>query len=726
MEVQERVYAFRGFRLEARERLLTCAGRCVPLPPKAFDVLLVLVRNAGKLVEKDLLLQEVWEGVHVEEGNLAKHISLLRKALDEASDGSGCIETVPKAGYRFVAAVSELRADGPAGSVTGLPPLPFPENDEQVKSRRWIRKPLLIAGAFCFMSIAGLLAWTLVPAPTPRVIRTDRLTRSSRAWWTQRVLTDGVHLYFAQRTGGREMLASAPIGGGDPVQIPTPFVDSINLLDISPDHAKLLLASSEGLPEFEEADDGAAFWTMPTAGGSPQRLGALRGTDAAWFPDGRRILFARGSDIYSANEDGSEPRKVSTVNGWPKVFHWSPDGRVLRFTVENAETQTVSIWEAAADGTNPHPWSAIRTPPKPGWQQGESAGVWTPDGKYFIYRSMRDTTTGLWAVREQHELRGRFNNRPFFFHTFTNGMAYANPLVSPDGKRIFFVAEQEGRELMRYDQRSRRFVSYLGGIPARVVDFSHDGKWAVYYSYDYHLWRSRVDGSDRLQLTFSPLAAGPPRWSPDGTRIAFRADMGPANFRIYLISPEGGTLQAITPAEFTRASVPCWSPDGKSLIFGEMPPLRYTVGRSEHPMQRVDLKTGQMTALQGSEGLNAQNLSPDGQNIVAFTQNDSRLVLFNLASHRVTELARGKSFYSAFWSRDGRYIYFQDLYGGAEQPISRVRISDHKIEPVTGLSQFNSADVMAFSFAGLTPDDSPLASVILNRGDVYSLDVDFP
>jgi hypothetical protein len=143
-------------------------------------------------------------------------------------------------------------------------------------------------------------------------------------------------------------------------------------------------------------------------------------------------------------------------------------------------------------------------------------------------------------------------------------------------------------------------------------------------------------------------------------------------------------------------------------------------------MQRVDVKTAEVTALPGSEGLNAQDLSPDGQNIVAFAQNDSRLVLFNLASHQITELARGKTLYAAFWSRDGRYIYYQDLSAGAEQPISRVRLSDHKIEPVAGLSQFNPADATSFSLAGLTSDDSPLASVILNRGDVYALKVDFP
>jgi len=491
------------------------------------------------------------------------------------------------------------------------------------------------------------------------------------------------------------------------------------LLDISPDHTKLLLAADD------RVDRDTTFWTIPVRGGSAERLGAIVGTDAAWFPSGRRILFTHGSDIYTADERGGEPQKVSNVNGRSWGFHWSPDDRVLRFTVENPATNTDSIWEANSDGSRPHPWAAFPNPPNPGWMQGEAGGVWTPDGRYFVYRSMRGTTAGLWAIREQTGLRTSFK-KPILLYTFPGGMAYANPLVSSDGKRIFFVAELENRELMRFDQLSRHFVSYLGGIPARMVDFSRDGRWAAYYSYDYHLWRSRVDGSERAQLTFSPLGAGPPRWSPDGTRIAFRGDLSADNFKIYLISPEGGTPQPITPAEFTRASAPCWSPDGQSIIFGEMPPIPYTAWRPERPMQRFSLKTGEIIPLAGSEGLNAQDVSPDGQNVVAFTQNDSRLVLYNLASHRIMELAEGKNFYAAFWSHDGRYIYFQDLSAGAEEPVSRIRLSDHKIEAIASFSQFNPPDVMAFSFAGLTPDDSPLASVILNRGDIYALNVDFP
>jgi TolB-like protein/DNA-binding winged helix-turn-helix (wHTH) protein/Tfp pilus assembly protein PilF len=97
------VYRFGSFRLEAAERLFLRAGEAVPLPPKAFDVLVTLVSRAGRLVTKEDLLKEVWRDTVVEEANLSYTVSLLRKALGDDSDIPRYIETVPRRGYRFVA-----------------------------------------------------------------------------------------------------------------------------------------------------------------------------------------------------------------------------------------------------------------------------------------------------------------------------------------------------------------------------------------------------------------------------------------------------------------------------------------------------------------------------------------------------------------------------------------------------------------------------------------------
>ncbi len=102
------VYDFGEFRLDTRERVLEAAGRPVPIAPKALEVLIVLVRNGGHIVEKEQLIREVWPDTFVEENNLAFNISVLRKLLGESSAAPRYIETVPKRGYRFIAEVAEI------------------------------------------------------------------------------------------------------------------------------------------------------------------------------------------------------------------------------------------------------------------------------------------------------------------------------------------------------------------------------------------------------------------------------------------------------------------------------------------------------------------------------------------------------------------------------------------------------------------------------------------
>ena len=136
-DTSSKVYSFNRFRLDAAERLLFDGGRTVQLPPKAFDTLLMLIENKGRVLSKERMLGEIWEGSFVEENNLAQNISLLRKLLGETRDAK-FIETVPKYGYRFVADVTSgdrssveviestharIYVDGDGGPVEVLPPI---------------------------------------------------------------------------------------------------------------------------------------------------------------------------------------------------------------------------------------------------------------------------------------------------------------------------------------------------------------------------------------------------------------------------------------------------------------------------------------------------------------------------------------------------------------------------------------------------------------------------
>ena len=123
MESEDHIYQFGPFCLNAEERVLLREGRMVPLPAKAVRTLLVLLRNKGHVVEKDVLMEEVWPNEFVEEGNLAQNIFMLRKALGESVDGAKYIETVPRRGYRFLQAVTQ--SDDDAVATTAVPSKEF-------------------------------------------------------------------------------------------------------------------------------------------------------------------------------------------------------------------------------------------------------------------------------------------------------------------------------------------------------------------------------------------------------------------------------------------------------------------------------------------------------------------------------------------------------------------------------------------------------------------------
>ena len=119
------LYGFGPYRLDAEERVLLRDGQPITLPPKDLETLLVLVENAGHIVEKEELLEKVWPGVFIEEGNLSRHVFNLRQVLGDNADGRNYIETIPRRGYRFVAAVHE---DGePGASPSMAPPSEHPQ-----------------------------------------------------------------------------------------------------------------------------------------------------------------------------------------------------------------------------------------------------------------------------------------------------------------------------------------------------------------------------------------------------------------------------------------------------------------------------------------------------------------------------------------------------------------------------------------------------------------------
>src|SRR5712692_4337455 len=422
------------------------------------------------------------------------------------------------------------------------------------KRRRWAA---LLAGIVAIAAAILLYLFTR-PLPPPKVLRTVQITSDGRTKGS--LMTDGTRLYFSEAVGGHSVLAQVSITGGETALIPTPFQNAFPL-DISPTGSELLVGSKVGTETVHP------LWVLPALGGSPRRLGDVLAYDGAWSPDGQEIVYANAADLCLTKSDGTEARRLVTVGGSPSQMRWSPDGHVLRFTVFDPKSNSQSLWEVKSDGTNLHPLL-------PGWStpSSEHDGVWTPDGKYFLFSSQHGDTTGLtvnvWAIREKSAFFQRKGPQP---RQLTAGpMNTWATLPSKDGKKLFVIGSKPRGELVQYDSKSRQFVPYLSGISADSLAFSRDGEWVAYVTFpEGVLWRSRMDGSQRLQLTFPPMRVLLPRWSPDGKRIAFMGVAPGKPWKISLVSAEGGSSQQLLllPGERNEMD-PNWSRDGNSLVFG--------------------------------------------------------------------------------------------------------------------------------------------------------------
>ena len=164
------VYEFGDFRVEVRERLLRAQGQAMAITPKAFDTLVLLLENAGRLVEKDTFFARLWPDTVVEEASLAQNISMLRKLLTAGTDGTKFIETVPKRGYRFVAAVRRIEAGETDSASAARGEAEIPVVLEAPKKRRR-RVALAAIGLVALIVAAGMLVYVGRQRPAAGAIR---------------------------------------------------------------------------------------------------------------------------------------------------------------------------------------------------------------------------------------------------------------------------------------------------------------------------------------------------------------------------------------------------------------------------------------------------------------------------------------------------------------------------------------------------------------------------
>ncbi|CAN5605624.1 hypothetical protein BH10ACI4_BH10ACI4_34800 [soil metagenome] len=723
------------------------AGKRIKIQSQPFKVLTALLEHPGEIVTREDLQLRVWgKDTTVDfDHSLGTAINKIREALSDTADNPRFVETLARRGYRFIAPVTHPPAPTPA--VTASAPLTqvhTPELTEVISptvaaatipsdlaaptdstrplsiDRRYLRWALPVV-ALLLAGVVGFLLGTR--RTTERSFHINQITHSGRISPGAPAMeslpataTDGVRIFASVIENGRAALSQISVATGEIQPLPVPSeIAAPSLGDLSPDGSKLLLRSHLS-PESEQA-----LWVVPTGGGSAFRVSNILAHDATWMPastpgEGKSILYATGNELRISSINSGSERLYATLPGRAFWLRWSPDGKLLRFTILDPITDTSSLWDLPAGATKP-------IPILPGWTQpaSECCGTWTADGKYFVFQSTHDGTTDLWR------LTGKSTENP---ERLTNGpLSYQAPVAGRSGHRIFFLGVDTHSELQRYHADRKEFSPERTFLAeASRVTYSRDRKWVAWTDSQGHLWRARNEGptpaspagSEKLQLTSDTFEVFLAQWSPDATHLALMGHEPGKAWQIYLMSADGGIPERLLPENHNQAD-PSWSPDGKRLVFGRVPDL---MGKEngQRNLQILDLATRKLEIVPGSEGLFSPRWSPDGRFIAALTLDQRSLRLFDTATSTWKDIA-DTSVADPVWSADSKAIYIH-AFMAETQPVYRVDVLNGHLDPIAGLTSFRTGDAADYFFSGLTPDNVPLVRSRSSTGNLYSLDLD--
>jgi eukaryotic-like serine/threonine-protein kinase len=574
--------------------------------------------------------------------------------------------------------------------------------------RRTNRKLWATGGGIALIVVVAVLAYVESrPLPTPSVSGYVAITHDGNRKGI--VGTDGIRLYLGEFSSEGNLFGQVSVNGGEVSKVPL-LTPTMAQLAVSPDGSNLLAADEVGT-SFH-----GPLWSVPVLGGSPRKLGDAAAQAGEFSPDGQTIVYGDGNDLDIVNSDGTGQRKLISLPDGVYDPAYSPDGNIIRFRLGGGYFGEGALWEVPIDGKSPHPLL-------PGWHNPprECCGRWTADGQYFVFESQGN----IWGRLEKRGLLGKSVSQPV---QLTSGpMAFSSPLPSKDGKKVFVVGSLRHGELSRYDVKSGQMVPFLGGLSADSLSFSKDGQWVAYTAYpESTLWRSKADGSQRLQLTYPPMIALLPDWSPDGKQLTFYELVPGHNAKLRTISVDGGTPTEQIPDDPEDKLDASWSPDGTKILFGN--------SSSNHncTIQLLGMSTHQRSTLPGSAGLYSPRWSPDGRYIAAMSFDSRVLMLFDFQTQRWQELARVTMGFPN-WSRNSDYIYFLH-YGEDQSVVMRVHISDHKVETVADLKHFRVTGYWSVplppqitagrggDWLGMAPDDSPLLLRDTGTQEIYALE----
>ena len=327
-------YGFGDYLLEVSERRLWKEKELIPLTPKAFETLVVLVSNKGRVVEKDTLLDKVWADTFVEEGTLAQNILTLRKALGHFENGRQFIETVPRVGYRFINDVKEIVSDDEIVILEHHIKTQITAEHQSISSSdlekhartktlvskgiEYFRRHKILAAVqlavvmAVFIGIAGALRffWQPQNSFTERFnkIEVSRLTSEGNIIRSA-ISPDGKYLAFVKADGDEQSIFTKQINGNSPIEILPSRNQRIIGLTFSPDGNFIYFVSYENTNSTAPTKD-ISFGS--NARRVPQEILADIDSPAAISPDGKQIAHGfseqKLSSLISSDIDGKNEK----------------------------------------------------------------------------------------------------------------------------------------------------------------------------------------------------------------------------------------------------------------------------------------------------------------------------------------------------------------------------------------------------------------------------------